>query len=102
MKNLFLASALGASLLLAVFISPFASNSPDGLEKVAENHGFARLEKTERRAYIPQLAESVSKNESEATGVAGFAGAMLALAVGVGLARTVSRGKNGGSPGCKQ
>jgi hypothetical protein len=32
---------LGISLLLALFISPFASSSPDGLEKVAETKGFA-------------------------------------------------------------
>ncbi len=31
---------LGFSLLLALFISPLASPSPDGLEKVAEIKGF--------------------------------------------------------------
>jgi cobalt/nickel transport protein len=31
---------LGASLLVALFLSPFASSSPDGLEKVAETGGF--------------------------------------------------------------
>lgn len=31
---------LGVSLVIAGFISWFASPSPDGLEKVAETHGF--------------------------------------------------------------
>jgi cobalt/nickel transport protein len=33
----FLWIGLGVSLLLALFLSPFASSSPDGLEKVAEH-----------------------------------------------------------------
>ena len=31
---------LSAALLLALVLSPFASSSPDGLEKVAERQGF--------------------------------------------------------------
>jgi cobalt/nickel transport protein len=35
---------LGASLLLALALSPFASSHPDGLEKVSETYGFAARE----------------------------------------------------------
>jgi len=31
----------GNGLLVALFLSPFASPSPDGLEKVAETKGFS-------------------------------------------------------------
>lgn len=37
----FAAVAVAASLALLVFVAPFASSSPDGLERVAEDTGFA-------------------------------------------------------------
>lgn len=36
----FVTVGIVAALIIAVFISPFASSFPDGLEKVAENFGF--------------------------------------------------------------
>ena len=38
--RVFLALALAAAVSLAVFASPYASSSPDGLEKVAGTKGF--------------------------------------------------------------
>ncbi len=38
--NGFVWLVLGLSLLMALFLSPFASSSPDGLEKVAQTKGF--------------------------------------------------------------
>lgn len=37
----FVAAGLGVALLVAAFLSPFASSSPDGLERVAADQGFA-------------------------------------------------------------
>ena len=37
---------LGLSLLMALFLSPFASSSPDGLEKIAQAKGFSHWEAT--------------------------------------------------------
>jgi len=34
---------LAIALFMAVFLSPFASSLPDGLERVAEDLGFAQL-----------------------------------------------------------
>jgi cobalt/nickel transport protein len=34
------------TLIIAVVISPFASSHPDGLERVAEDHGFIETGKT--------------------------------------------------------
>ncbi len=42
--NGFVWLVLGLSLLMALFLSPFASSSPDGLEKVAQTKGFSRPE----------------------------------------------------------
>ncbi len=34
---------LGLSLLMALLLSPYASSSPDGLEKIAQARGFSHL-----------------------------------------------------------
>lgn len=36
----FLLSGLGIAVLIAVCLSPFASQHPDGLDRVAQDHGF--------------------------------------------------------------
>lgn len=36
----FILTGLGAALLIAVFLSPFASSNPDGLDRVSQDHGF--------------------------------------------------------------
>ncbi|MCK4789888.1 MAG: PDGLE domain-containing protein, partial [Desulfobacteraceae bacterium] len=85
---LFVLLALLLSLLLAIVISPFASSSPDGLEKVAEDKGF--LEKAEEQeaawelAPIPDYAVGGIENESLATALAGLIGTLLTFAVGLG------------------
>jgi cobalt/nickel transport protein len=36
----FVLTGLGVALLVAVFLSPFASSNPDGLDRTAADHGF--------------------------------------------------------------
>ncbi len=88
-KNLLIAG-LGLSLLLAVFVSPYASSSPDGLERVAEDKGF--LEKAEapgvtawEHSPIPDYAFPGVKNEKVATALAGLFGAGGIFALSYGL-----------------
>ncbi len=40
--RLFVAMALGMALVLGVLVSPFASQDPDGLDRVAKDHNFAQ------------------------------------------------------------
>lgn len=40
----FVIAGLVLALVLAALVSPFASSDPDGLEKVAEDHGFIERE----------------------------------------------------------
>jgi cobalt/nickel transport protein len=91
---------IGVSLLLATFISPFASSSPDGLEKVAENHGF--LTKSEapgvavwEHAPIKDYAMPGVKSEGAATGIAGFVGALGTFFLAYGFALIVRGRKSG-------
>jgi cobalt/nickel transport protein len=73
-----------AALIIAVFISPFASSSPDGLEKVAENFGF--LEKaqnivTDRVFLIPGYTFGAIDNPLWQGALAGLFGVLIICAI---------------------
>lgn len=80
-----------AALILAFFISPFASSSPDGLEKVAEDKGF--LEKGEVapaiNSPIPDYAWPGVNKESLATGLAGIFGTLIVFGAAYGIGTIV-------------
>jgi cobalt/nickel transport protein len=72
------------ALIIAVFISPFASSSPDGLEKVAENFGF--LEKaqnavTDKVFLIPGYTFGAVNNPLWQGALAGLFGVLMVLAI---------------------
>ena len=84
---IFAGAALVVAILLAVFLSPFASSSPDGLEKVAEDKGFIRAaEETEpswTHSPLPDYQVTAIRNERVSTGVSGLVGVLITVAVGV-------------------
>jgi len=88
MKKIIIAGFL-AAIIIAVFISPFASKHPDGLEKVAEDKGF--LQKSEGKtlfsAPVPDYTMPGIKHETIAGSIAGATGVILvfALAYGIGF-----------------
>ncbi|MDN5293087.1 MAG: cobalt/nickel transport protein [Eubacteriales bacterium] len=67
------------ALIVAAFLSPFASTKPDGLERVAEDHGF--LEKGEGKEVIkspiPDYVMPGVANETLAGSLAGVVGTLL-------------------------
>ncbi len=70
------------SIALAVFLSPFASQSPDGLERVAEDKGF--IEKSAEAVFnapLPDYTVNFVKNESISTSIAGLIGTILVFLV---------------------
>jgi hypothetical protein len=67
--------ALALAVVLAVAVSPFASKSPDGLNKVAEDHGFAAR----------------ATSEADYTGLAGLTGTLLVFAIGYGVVKVARR-----------
>jgi membrane protease YdiL (CAAX protease family) len=84
----FTALALALALGLAVAVSPYASASPDGLEKVAEKEGFleeGRLALLQEDSPIPDYAFPGVENERVATGVAGFVGTLLVFGIALAL-----------------
>jgi cobalt/nickel transport protein len=72
------------SLLIATFLSPFASSFPDGLEKVAERFGF--IEKAtevinSKFFIIKDYSISFTDNEFWKGALAGLFGVLIVLAV---------------------
>ena len=89
----FVIVALVISVILAVFVSPFASSSLDGLEKVAEKHGFLERGENSVWGYFP-IADYLFpgiKNEGVATGLAGLIGVIVVFGVGYGLLVVVKK-----------
>jgi hypothetical protein len=74
-------------LALAAFVSPFASSSPDGLERVSVDEGFDGLARDHDVAEAP-LADYVVEGVDEGrlgAGLAGIIGVAITFAAGVGL-----------------
>jgi len=68
---------LGLALAIAAFLSPFASSSPDGLERVAEDLGFLDKGITLFASPIPDYLFPGVGNEKIATALAGIIGTGL-------------------------
>jgi cobalt/nickel transport protein len=92
--RLFLIAGLLVAIGLALGVSGFASSSPDGLEKVAEDKGFLETAQDHLFADGP-LADYAVKgvgNERLSTGLAGLIGVLVTFGVGLvlfGLLRIV-------------
>ena len=95
-RNGFLLAGLLVSLLLAGLVSGFASSSPDGLEKVAEDKGFAQTAEDSALADGPLADYGVRGVEDErlSTGLAGVIGVGITFAFGLGLFAMVRRGRS--------
>ncbi|MFH1149288.1 MAG: PDGLE domain-containing protein [Actinomycetota bacterium] len=93
----FIGAALVVAVGLAVFASPFASRSPDGLERTVEQEG---LEERGREGESPLADYAVPgvRDEGTSTGLAGLIGVLvtLALALAAGaLLYLVARRRSG-------
>ncbi|HEY5531868.1 MAG TPA: PDGLE domain-containing protein [Candidatus Anoxymicrobiaceae bacterium] len=84
---IFMGAALVVAILLATFASPFASKSPDGLDKTAHDKGFVNKTKEAKPAsgHSPMQDYAVPgiKNEKTSTGLSGLFGVLITVAVAV-------------------
>nr|WP_244501251.1 PDGLE domain-containing protein [Streptomyces sp. TP-A0874] len=82
-----------AALFFAGGLSYYASASPDGLEKVAADHGIDRMEKEHAAEGSPLADYELSSvgNSRLSGGLAGVIGVGATLAVGSGLFWVVRR-----------
>ena len=86
--------ALALAVGLAVAVSPYASSSPDGLERVATDKGFiddGKLHAVQDESPVPDYAFPGVDDPALATGIAGFVGTLLVFGLGYGLATVVRR-----------
>ena len=95
--TIFILAGLALSLALAFAISPFASSSPDGLEKVAGDKGFLGKAEETTPAWqhapisdyeFPGLAKS---HPTWATAVAGLSGTTAIFLLAWGLALVLKK-----------
>ena len=86
------AVSLVLALALAFFVSPFASSSPDGLEKVADTHGFLSLGNTSvwSHSLMPDYSLPGVTSERLSTGLAGLLGTAAIFLLGFFLIRVLS------------
>jgi PDGLE domain len=92
--KLFAIFALAVAVGLATAVSPFASSSPDGLEKVATDEAFIEqgaLHAVQEDSPVPDYAFPGVDDPRVATGLAGFAGTLLVFGMGYGIARLAPR-----------
>jgi cobalt/nickel transport system permease protein len=85
---------LAVAVGLGLAVSPWASSSPDGLVRVAQDKGFvdrARLARVQEDAPVSNYAIPGVENERLATGLAGFGGTLVVFFAGWGVARAVRR-----------
>jgi hypothetical protein len=92
--------------LLITFFSPLASSEPDGLEKVAENHGFITQAEDAPYEIIADYVFPWVDNEDLATILAGMTGVLIVAAVALAFAFLLWRLRvaqrptsSGGGPG---
>ena len=89
----FVGGGLLLALLLALVVSGFASGSPDGLERVAEDKGFLATARGHLLADSP-LAGYAVRGLGEgrlSTGLSGVIGVLVTFALGYGLLRLARR-----------
>ncbi|WP_203336025.1 PDGLE domain-containing protein [Nocardioides limicola] len=92
-RRTFTALALLATLLVAGVLSFYASESPDGLEHVAETTGFAAAETDHATEASPFADYGFTLVDSDrlSVAVAGILGCAVVLLLMLGLARLVRR-----------
>ena len=92
---LIIGAGLVLSLIVAGFVSFYASSEPDGLERVAENEGFLETATDPVNASLPTADYGIAGVESErlSVGLAGVLGVVVMAVLGFGLFWLLARGK---------
>lgn len=89
----FIVIALGVAVGLGAAASPFASAHPDGLERVAADHGFADAATAHHDPPLADYAFPGAGGGRVATGLAGLVGTLGVFVAGLGVAWALSRSR---------
>jgi hypothetical protein len=96
------AVGLAIALLFVFVLAPLASDNPDGLEKVAEDKGFAESAKEPRYEWLPDYTIPGVESEYWSTVLSGAIGVGIVFILVVGLAAGMKysrRTRGQGEPG---
>lgn len=97
-NRMFVLSGLGIALLIGVFLSPFASQNPDGLDRVAQDLKFdkkaAEVPPAHKLPFYQVFNEYALRGvpEQVATPLAGLVGTLAAFGLAWGVGKLVVRG----------
>jgi hypothetical protein len=96
-RRLLLAGGLLVAVGLALVVSGFASSSPDGLEKVAEDKGFLESARDHLFADGPLAGYAVKGvgNQRLSTGLSGLIGVLITFGLGMALFALVRSRRSG-------
>ena len=96
--RLFIAGGLLVAIGLAMLVSGFASGSPDGLNKVAEDHGFAANARQHLFENGPLAGYAVKgvNGDRLSTGLSGLIGVLVTFGVGLTLFALLRAMRSGG------
>ncbi|WP_134700092.1 PDGLE domain-containing protein [Ammoniphilus sp. YIM 78166] len=72
---------LAITVMLALFMAPFASSLPDGLERVAHDLGFVEMEAEPLFEVLPDYQIPFIESEGLGTALSGLAGLLLCLLI---------------------
>ncbi len=92
--GIFIGLALAVAIALATLASPFASSSPDGLNRVAMDQGFdeaGTLHPVQEDAPVPGYAFPGVGGDRGATAAAGLAGTVTVFLLAFGAAAVLRR-----------
>lgn len=89
----FVLAGVGAALLLAAFLSPFANSNPDGLERVAKDKGLSDTAQTSPADGSPFAGYQAGGDGAVAKAVAGVLGVGVTFGIGYGVVNLSRRRK---------
>lgn len=93
LTNKFLLAGIAISMITAGIFSFYASSSPDGLEKVAEEKGFIDTAKDPLNSGSPLADYGVAGvgNERLSVGLSGIAGVLITLLVSALIFKSLAK-----------
>ncbi|MEI2581055.1 PDGLE domain-containing protein [Scytonema sp. PRP1] len=100
----FVIAGLGVALLIAVFLSPFASKDPDGLDRVSQDLKFedkaAEDAPAKKLPFYAVFEEYALRGvpEAVATPIAGLVGTLAVFGLAWGIGKLVVRGRSSSHP----
>ncbi|HAG84186.1 MAG TPA: cobalt transport protein [Cyanobacteria bacterium UBA12227] len=99
-NRIFLITGLGIALLIAIFLSPFASSDPDGLDRVSQDLNFdekaAENAPAQKLPFYNVFNEYALRGvpETVATPLAGLVGTLATFGLAWGIGKLAVRNSN--------